>query len=151
MPIYYGVSAILRQTCWLDHHGPMTEHFRLSDQSIMGFVATSDPDRAKKFYRDTLGLPLVSEELPFALVFDAHGTTLRVAVVKEVSPRTYTVLGWKVPNIVAAAKALLKVGVQFERYQGIEQDGLGIWSSPSGAKVAWFKDPDGNTLSISQN
>ena len=91
----------------------------------MGFVATSDPDRAKKFYRDTLGLPLVSEELPFALVFDAHGTTLRVTVVKEVSPRTYTVLGWKVPNIVAAAKALLKVGVQFERYQGIEQDGLG--------------------------
>jgi len=129
----------------------MTEHFRLSDQSIMGFVATADPDRAKKFYRDTLGLPLVSEELPFALVFDAHGTMLRVTVVKEVSPRSYTVLGWKVPDIVAAAKALLKVGVQFERYQGMEQDGLGIWSSPSGAKVAWFKDPDGNTLSISQN
>lgn len=129
----------------------MTEHFRLSDQNIIGFVATSDPDRAKKFYRDTLGLPLVSEELPFALVFDAHGTMIRVTVVKEVSPRSYTVLGWKVPDIVAAAKALLKVGVQFERYQGMEQDELAIWSSPGGTKVAWFKDPDGNTLGISQH
>jgi catechol 2,3-dioxygenase-like lactoylglutathione lyase family enzyme len=131
--------------------GLMSEHFRLSDQDIIGFIATSDPDRAKKFYRDTLGLPLVSEELPFGLVFDAHGTMLRVAVVKEVSPRSYTALGWKVPDIVAAAKALSKVGVQFEHYQGMEQEELGIWSSPSGAKVAWFKDPDGNTLSISQH
>lgn len=129
----------------------MTEHFRLSDQNIIGFVATSDPDRAKNFYRDTLGLPLVSEELPFALVFDAHGTMLRVTVVKEVSPRSYTVLGWKVPDIVVAAKALLKLGVQFERYQGMEQDELAIWSSPGGTKVAWFKDPDGNTLGISQH
>jgi catechol 2,3-dioxygenase-like lactoylglutathione lyase family enzyme len=131
--------------------GLMSEHFRLFDQNIIGFIATSDPDRAKKFYRDTLALPLVSEELPFALVFDAHGTMLRVTVVKEVSPRSYTVLGWKVPDIEAAATPLSKVGIQFEHYQGVEQDELGIWSSPSGAKVAWFKDPDGNTLSISQH
>ncbi len=129
----------------------MTKQFRLSDQSIIGFVATSDPDRAKKFYRDTLGLRLVSEEMPFALVFDAHGTMLRVTIVKKVSPAGYTVLGWQVPNISAAAKALQEAGVRFERYQGMEQDDLGIWSSPGGGKVAWFKDPDGNTLSISQH
>lgn len=104
-----------------------------------------------KFYRDTLGLPLVSEELPFALVFDAHGTMLRVTVVEKVVSASYTVLGWQVPNIVAAAKALTQAGVRFERYSGMQQDELGIWPSPGGASVAWFKDPDGNTLSISQH
>ena len=129
----------------------MVKQFQLSDQSIIGFVATSDPDQAKKFYRDTLGLPLVSEEMPFALVFDAHGTMLRVTVVERVVCAGYTVLGWQVPNIVAAAKALSEAGVRFERYQGMQQDELGIWSSPSGARIAWFKDADGNTLSISQH
>jgi catechol 2,3-dioxygenase-like lactoylglutathione lyase family enzyme len=129
----------------------MNEHFRLWDQSLVAFIATSDPDRARRFYRDTLGMPLLSEELPFALVFDAHGTMLRVTVVKQVVSAGYTVLGWNVPDIVAAAKALSSAGVQFERYQGMEQDGLGIWSSPGGAQVAWFRDPDGNTLSISQH
>jgi len=129
----------------------MAKLFRLADQSIIGFVATSDPDRAKKFYRDMLGLRLVSEELPFALVFDAHGTMLRVSIVKKVSAAGYTVLGWQVPNLVVAAKALQQTGVQFERYPGMEQDDFGIWSSPGGGKVAWFKDPDGNTLSISQH
>jgi len=129
----------------------MTRQFRLADQSLIGFVAASDPERAKKFYRDTLGLPLVSEELPFALVFDAHGTMLRVAIVKEVAPVRYTVLGWQVRDIIAAAKTLSEAGVRFERYPGMEQDELGIWHSPGGAQVAWFKDPDGNTLSISQH
>jgi len=117
----------------------------------MAFVATCDPDRAKKFYRDTLGLRLIAEEIPFALVFDVHGTPLRVSIVKKVRPAEFTVLGWRVPNISAAAKTLTKAGVQFARYPGMEQDELGIWSSPSGAKVAWFKDPDGNTLSISEH
>lgn len=129
----------------------MVKQFRLSEQSMIGFVATSDPDRAKKFYRDTLRLPLVSEEMPFALVFDAHGAMLRVTVVEKVVPAGYTVLGWQVPDIVAAAKTLSQAGVQFERYTGMRQDELGIWSSPGGAKVGWFKDPDGNTLSISQH
>ena len=129
----------------------MANQFRLSDQSIIGFIATSDSDRARKFYRDTLGLPLVSEQLPFALVFDAHGTMLRVTIVKKVNPAGYTVLGWQVPDILAAAEALSRAGVQFERYQRMEQDELGIWSPPGGSKVAWFKDPDGNTLSISQH
>jgi catechol 2,3-dioxygenase-like lactoylglutathione lyase family enzyme len=129
----------------------MTKNFRLHDQNMIGFVGTSDPNRARIFYRDKLGLPLVSEELPFALVFDANGVMLRVTVVPQVKVAGYTVLGWQVPDIVTAAKALSDAGVQFERYPGMEQDALGIWSSPGGAKVAWFKDPDGNTLSISQH
>jgi catechol 2,3-dioxygenase-like lactoylglutathione lyase family enzyme len=127
------------------------EQFELSQQPIIAFVATRDAERAKKFYRDTLGLSL-TDESPFALVFDAHGTMLRVTPVKDISPAVYTVLGWQVPDIVAAAKALEKAGVRFERYEGLQQDELGIWTAPgSSAKVAWFKDPDGNTLSISQH
>jgi catechol 2,3-dioxygenase-like lactoylglutathione lyase family enzyme len=129
----------------------MATEFRLADHNIIGFLAASDPERAKEFYRDTLGLPLVSEELPFALVFDAHGTALRVTMVKEVIPAGYTVLGWRVPDAVAAARSLKEAGVRLERYPGMEQDELGVWSAPGGAKVAWFKDPDGNTLSISQH
>jgi len=129
----------------------MVKQFQLSDQSIIGFVATSDPDQAKKFYRDTLGLPLVSDEMPFALVFDAHGTMLRVTVVERVISVGYTVLGWQVPDILDAAKVLSQAGIRFERYPGMQQDEFGMWSSPGGARVAWFKDPDGNTLSISQH
>jgi hypothetical protein len=76
---------------------------------------------------------------------------LRVTIVKEVHAAGYTVLGWKVPDIVAAANGLIAGGIIFERYPGMQQDELGIWTSPDGAKVAWFKDPDGNTLSISQH
>jgi catechol 2,3-dioxygenase-like lactoylglutathione lyase family enzyme len=124
--------------------------FQLADQNLVAFAATSDPERAKQFYRDTLGLRLVAEQLPYALVFDAHGTTIRVQIVSKVVPSGYTILGWQVKDITTAAKALLEAGVRFERYPGMEQDELGIWSSAGGAKVAWFKDPDGNILSIGQ-
>ena len=144
-------ARVLRQPAIALHDCFMANQFRLSDHSIIGFVATSNPDRARKFYSDTLGLPLVEEQMPFALVYDAHGTMLRVTIVKKVTPAGYTVLGWKVPSIVAAAKALAASGVRFERYQGMQQDDLGIWTSPGGGKIAWFKDPDGNTLSISQH
>lgn len=117
----------------------------------MAFVATTNPEGAKKFYRDTLKLPLMSEELPFALVFDLGGTMLRVTIVEKFNPAPFTVLGWKVPDIVVAMKALQKAGVTFQRFPGMDQDGLGIWKSPSGAKIAWFKDPEGNTLSLSQH
>jgi catechol 2,3-dioxygenase-like lactoylglutathione lyase family enzyme len=128
----------------------MPEKFELATQPIVAFIATLDPERARKFYRDTLGLRLVLDELPFALIFDSRGTMLRVTPVKELNPTGYTVLGWQVPDIVAAAKALGAAGVRFERYPGLEQDELGIWTVPGGgARVAWFKDPDGNTLSIS--
>jgi catechol 2,3-dioxygenase-like lactoylglutathione lyase family enzyme len=121
----------------------------LGSQKLMAFVATRDPSRAKEFYRDTLGLPLVSED-EFALVFDAAGTMLRVTRVQEVAAAKYTVLGWQVRDIVWTATQLQRALVALERYPGMQQDEFGIWSSPSGARVAWFKDPDGNTLSITQ-
>jgi len=120
-----------------------------ASHKIMAFVATSKPARARRFYRDTLGLRLVSED-EFALAFDAHGTMLRVTVVKEVVAAEYTVLGWQVTDIVAVAERLQAAGVRLRRYPGMGQDKQGIWTSPSGARVAWFKDPDGNTLSITQ-
>jgi len=129
----------------------MATAFRLSDHAIIGFVATSDPERAKTFYGGKLALPLIQEQMPFALVYDAHGTMLRVTIIREVHPAGYTVLGWKVPDILAAANSLIAAGIEFERYPGMQQDELGIWTSPGGDKVAWFKDPDGNTLSLSQH
>jgi len=123
----------------------------LGKYNIIGFVGIVDVDRAKAFYRDTLGLRLVSEEPPFALVFDANGIMLRLAMGKEIPPARGTVLGWQVPDISATVKDLAQAGVRFERYQQMKQDELGIWTTPTGAKVAWFKDPDGNILSISEH
>lgn len=121
----------------------------LASQKLMAFVAARDLGRARDFYRDRLGLRLVSED-EFALVFDAGGTMLRVARVEEPAAAQYTVLGWEVGDIIQTAKSLRKAKIGLERYPGIEQDELGIWKSPSGAQVAWFKDPDGNTLSITE-
>ncbi|HEX7363414.1 MAG TPA: VOC family protein [Bryobacteraceae bacterium] len=123
----------------------------LGSEQVMAFIAATNPERSKGFYRDVLGLQLVAEELPFALVFDAHGTRLRLSIVKDLVPARYTVLGWIVPDIVATAQQLREAGVRLERYEGMKnQDGQGIWTSPTGARVAWFKDPDGNTLSVTQ-
>jgi catechol 2,3-dioxygenase-like lactoylglutathione lyase family enzyme len=121
----------------------------LSDQHLVAFVATADPSRARAFYEGILGLTLV-EDAPIALVFDANGTWLRVAKVGQVTPATYTVLGWKVADIVAQVSELVARGVSFERYAGIAQDALGIWSTDDGDRVAWFRDPDGNVLSLTE-
>ena len=121
----------------------------LKSRPIVAFVATTDPPRAKAFYAKTLGLKLVSED-GYALAFDAGGTILRVAIVKTLQPAGYTVLGWIVPDIARAARDLVKRGVAFQRYEWMPQDELGIWSAPSGARVAWFSDPDGNTLSLTE-
>jgi catechol 2,3-dioxygenase-like lactoylglutathione lyase family enzyme len=121
----------------------------LGSEKLVAFVATRDPHLAKKFYRGTLGLRLVSED-PYALVFDAAGTMLRVTRVRELAAANYTVLGWEVQDIVQTVQQLQAAGVALERYPGMQQDELGIWNSPSGARVAWFKDLDGNTLSITQ-
>ena len=128
----------------------MTCSAGLAKYNIIGFVTIIDVPRAIAFYRETLGLRLVKEEPPFALVFDANGIMLRLVMAKERVPANGTILGWQVPDIAAAAQDLEQSGVSFERYRGMNQDASGIWSSPSGAKVAWFKDPDGNTLSISE-
>ena len=124
---------------------------RLGNYNIIGFVTIVDVARAKEFYRDTLGLRLVSEEPPFALVFDANGIMLRLVMGKERAPVQGTVLGWQVPDIRAAVKDLVQAGVRFERYEQLKQDELGIWAAPGGAGVAWFKDPDGNVLSVSEH
>lgn len=125
--------------------------FDLKEHPVIAFVATCDPARALAFYRDQLGLPLMSDQLPFALVFDAHGIMLRVTAVKELTPARYTVLGWEVPDIENALTGMQQKGVRFETYPGMNQDALGIWTAPGGAKIAWFRDPDGNTLSLSQH
>jgi catechol 2,3-dioxygenase-like lactoylglutathione lyase family enzyme len=121
----------------------------LGSHKLVAFVATTVPKRAKAFYADTLGLRLVSED-SFALAFDAGGTMLRVTTVQELQPAGYTVLGWDVPDIIAAVHELAQRGIKFQHYDGMGQDAQGIWTAPSGARVAWFQDPDGNTLSLTQ-
>jgi catechol 2,3-dioxygenase-like lactoylglutathione lyase family enzyme len=135
------------------HDERMSHLFGLGKYNIIGFVSIVDVPRAISFYRDTLGLRLVMEEPPFAVVFDAHGIMLRLGMAKEIPQSHGTVLGWQVPEISATVRELREAGVQFERYEGMgmDQDELGIWTSPTGAKVAWFKDPDGNTLSLSEH
>ena len=121
----------------------------LPSEKLVGFVAITDGARAKVFY-EKLGLTFVSED-PFAVVFDSNGNMIRLTKVNELRPQPFTVLGWQVANIVAAVKRLQSAGVTFERYgEFMQQDELGIWTAPGGTKVAWFKDPDGNTLSVSQ-
>jgi catechol 2,3-dioxygenase-like lactoylglutathione lyase family enzyme len=92
----------------------------------------------------------VVEESPFACVFDAHGTSLRVTPVGEMRAAPYTVLGWVIDDIGATVDALGTAGVKLERFEGVEQDDRGVWTTPSGAQVAWFTDPDGNVLSVTQ-
>jgi catechol 2,3-dioxygenase-like lactoylglutathione lyase family enzyme len=121
----------------------------LGNEKIMSFVGVSDADKARAFYRDTLGLTMLYED-GFALAFNVGGTMLRVTLVGEVRPQPYTVLGWQVSDATATARALASAGVKPERYSHVTQDEDGIWTAPGGAKIAWFKDPDGNTLSIAQ-
>jgi catechol 2,3-dioxygenase-like lactoylglutathione lyase family enzyme len=120
----------------------------LGSTNIMAFVATTDAAKTRAFYEGTLGLRLMSDE-PYALVFDANGTTLRAQKVPSVVVPPYTSLGWIVDDIRATIGALTARGVTFERYDGLEQDDLGIWSSGR-ARIAWFKDPEGHTLSLVQ-
>jgi catechol 2,3-dioxygenase-like lactoylglutathione lyase family enzyme len=119
------------------------------DDALISFVATTDLARARDFYGDVLGLPL-DDESPFALVFQDNATMLRITAVPSLEPAPYTVLGWAVPDISSTVRDLRERGVAFERFAGVDQDELGIWHAPSGARVAWFKDPDGNTLSLTQ-
>jgi catechol 2,3-dioxygenase-like lactoylglutathione lyase family enzyme len=121
----------------------------LGRHELVAFLATRDAGRARAFYEGVLGLTLL-EESAFALVFDAHGTTLRIQKVDELRPHPFTALGWQVPRIDEVVEQLAQKKLAFERFPGMDQDVRGIWRSPSGARVAWFKDPDGNTLSITE-
>jgi catechol 2,3-dioxygenase-like lactoylglutathione lyase family enzyme len=122
----------------------------LSDAPVTAFVATTDADRAIAFYRDTLGLRLVSDD-QFAAVFRCKGAPLRLQKVGTLQPHPFTSLGWTVASIRRTVAMLARRGVAFERYAFLEQDDRGIWTAPGGAMVAWFKDPDGNLLSLTQS
>ncbi len=121
----------------------------LSSETLVGFIATAAPGKSQAFYESTLGLQLL-EDSPFALVFKAGSTTIRVQKVRRVERSGYTALGWQVSNIARTVEELAVRGVRFERYDGMNQNESGIWLTPDGSQVAWFKDPDGNTLSITE-
>ncbi|MGA7924895.1 MAG: VOC family protein [Candidatus Sulfotelmatobacter sp.] len=121
----------------------------LGSIDIVAFVPTKDTEKARAFYEGVLGLRFVKDD-GFALVLDANGIMVRVAKA-QFTPAPFTILGWKVSDIKKVVTGLQGKGVQFERFGFFEQDELGIWTAPSGDKVAWFKDPDGNVLSVSQH
>jgi len=122
----------------------------LGSLKIVAFVPTSDYQKARAFYEGVLGLRFVSQD-SFALVMDAHGIMIRIAKVKDLKPQQFTILGWEVDDIEKFVSGLSEKGVEFMRFGFPGQGERGIWSAPGGAKVAWFKDPDGNTLSLSQH
>lgn len=121
----------------------------LDQASLVAFVPTTDLDRARDFYAGVLGLTFDSIS-PFACVFTSGGTVLRVTLVRDLRPQPFTVLGWAVDDIAALAAKLADAGIEPKRVDGIEQDELGVWTTPDGTRVLWFADPDGNTLSLTQ-
>ena len=121
----------------------------MQSAKLMAFVSTRNPQKAKAFYSGILGLRFTSEH-PFAVVFDSQGVMLRISIVKDLTPQPFTVLGWQVPDIRATIHELGRKGVSFERSDFIPQDADGIWITDDGTQVAWFKDPDGNLLSLTQ-
>ena len=121
----------------------------LGSTDAIAFVGATDLGRARLFYEQVLGLPLAGQN-DFACVFSAKGTMLRVTAVPEVARGGYTVLGWRVHDIAAAVRDLSARGVVFLRYDGMDQDDSGVWTTPGGDRVAWFADPEGNILSLTQ-
>jgi catechol 2,3-dioxygenase-like lactoylglutathione lyase family enzyme len=126
------------------------EEAMLGSHKLMAFAPTLDSKKARPFYEGVLGLRVLSHD-NFALALDANGIMLRVTnVPPSFKPQQFTILGWQVPDISEAVAALKQKGVQFESYGLPTQDAEGIWTAPGGAKIAWFKDPDGNILSLTQ-
>ena len=121
----------------------------LAMSDVIAFAPATDLARARAFYEGALGLSVVDENA-YAVVFDAHGTMLRVTAVAEVAHPGYTVLGWCVTDMRTTVSRLESLGVVFARYEGMEQDAQGVWTTPSGDRIAWFTDPDGNVLSLTE-
>ena len=121
----------------------------LADVPICAFVASAQPERAKAFYSDVLGLRLLKDD-GFALIYRAGGTILRVqkGAAGSLKPQRFTVLGWEVEDIEATVDALASRGVEFMKVDGLPQDARRIWDAGGGDRVCWFQDPDGNTLSL---
>ena len=122
----------------------------LSAGKLIGFVPTTNSNRAREFYEGKLGFKFVSDD-QFALVMQAGESMVRIAKVEKFMPAQYTVMGWEVTAIEATVKWLNGRGVTFEKYPFVQDQKQGIWTTPNGDKVAWFKDPDGNVLSLSQH
>jgi catechol 2,3-dioxygenase-like lactoylglutathione lyase family enzyme len=122
----------------------------LGSTDIVAFVPITDGARARDFYERKLGLRFVKDD-GFAVIFESNGIRVRAVKMKEVKPSHFTILGWEVKPIESAVRSLRDGGVHFETFGFFKQDELGIWTAPSGDKVAWFKDPDGNILSISEH
>jgi catechol 2,3-dioxygenase-like lactoylglutathione lyase family enzyme len=127
----------------------------LSTANPVGFLPISEPTKALAFYRDTLGLKLIEDQTPFALVFQAGegaaSITVRATFANGFKPQPFTIFGWQVTDIESSVQALTDAGVVFTRYTGMnDTHPLGIWSAPGGTKVAWFQDPFGNVLSLQQ-
>ena len=122
----------------------------LGSNNIVAFVPTRHAEKARAFYEEVLGLRFIKDD-GFALVMDANGIMVRVAKAPEFKPLPFTILGWQVSEIEKVVRSLQKRGVQFEVFGFFAQDELGIWTAPTGDKVAWFKDPDGNMLSVSEH
>ena len=122
----------------------------LDSARLMAFVPIKDSKQSRAFYESVLGLRFVSDD-GFALVMDSNGVTVRLAKASDFKPAGFTILGWEVQKIEQAVAELEKKGVRFEKFPGLPQDERGIWVAPGGDKVAWFKNPDGNILSVSQH
>ncbi|HET9840095.1 MAG TPA: VOC family protein [Candidatus Angelobacter sp.] len=122
----------------------------LSSARLMAFVPIRDAKKSRPFYEGVLGLRFLSDD-GFALVMDSNGVTVRLAKAGNFTPAAFTILGWQVPAIEEAVAELEQKGVGLEKFPGLPQDEHGIWTAPGGNKVAWFKDPDGNILSVSQH
>ena len=122
----------------------------LDSGNMVGFVATEDYDKARAFYEHKLGFQFVSLD-QYALVMNTGKNMIRITKVKGFTSARYTVLGWEVENIEAIVAWLKDRGATFEEYPFIQDRELLIWTAPTGDKIAWFKDPDGNVLSVSQH
>jgi catechol 2,3-dioxygenase-like lactoylglutathione lyase family enzyme len=122
----------------------------LNSAKIVGFVPTQNLERARAFYADLWGLPVIHEDA-FGVTLGANAALIRISIVGAFRPASFTILGWEVPDIRAAVEELARRGVRFERFDGLQQDESGIWTAPGGSRVAWIKDPDGNILSVSQH
>ena len=133
----------------VDFDSTLNNFKMLADKKLKAFVATTKPGEAKAFYNNILGLKFLSED-EFALEFQANETVLRIAIVQEFKPQPFTVLGWDIDDIVSTIKSLNSKNIFCEKYGFLQQDHLGVWTAPNGSKVAWFKDPDGNVLSLTE-
>ncbi|HKT00445.1 MAG TPA: VOC family protein [Rugosimonospora sp.] len=121
----------------------------LGAATAIAFLPSVDLDRSRRFFAGILGLA-VEDVTPFACVLRAGATMLRVTRVDTLQPQPFTVFGWRVPDIRATVAGLTAAGIDCLRYDGLGQDAAGVWTTPGGDLVAWFQDPDGNTLSLTQ-